>query len=75
MGKRELAHLNKKSLPPVCKGLGTQRAASMMSDWIQICHHFDFTSTVNADLQGVIKYTLRVVQGLCALAADIINLL
>lgn len=37
-------------------------------------HHFDFISPVKAYLQGVMKYTLHVVRGLCTVAADIIKL-
>lgn len=40
----------------------------------QVDHHFDFKSAVNAHLQGVIKCTLHVLRGLCAVPADVMKL-
>ncbi len=64
-------------------GLQTQSTAAETFYWIQICHrplpadshhHFDFIFTVNVYLQGVVKYMLCVLWGLCASADDIIKL-
>lgn len=59
------ARVNKTSLSPVDTGNLCRADAN---------HHFDFISSVNVYLWGVMKDTLHVLRGLCAVAADIIKL-
>lgn len=78
-GITESALMNKKSLLLVCGTLWTQTCSSASKFDTALCmadsgHHFGFIFTVNAHLKGVMKYTLHVSQGLCAVAADIIKL-